>query len=194
MAIKNSKRKSNKGFSLMELLVVIAIMAIVTTMSFGSVYLSRKASLNGAKKDLHTELMRTKGFVTSHDKARTRIRFYVDSSDNLVAVIEYKDDESSPYISKYSELIGKNVVLEFADDKGSKTTVTKTKSLCVYFDKRSGKVTEVKTTMALEGGGSLDAQLKYGESSYGTFTVHLSKWSPDKTRSFKLYYENATIN
>lgn len=194
MAIKNSKRKSNKGFSLVELLVVIAIMAIVTTMSFGSVYMARKASLNGAKKNLQTELMRTKGFATSYDKVGTRIRLYVDSSDNLIAVIEYKDDETSEYRSKYMESIGKNVVLEFTDEAGSKATVTKTKSLCVYFDKRSGKVTDVETIIPVDGGGTLTAKLKYDNSTYGTFTVHLSKWSPDKTRSLKLYYENATIN
>lgn len=183
----NSKRNSNKGFTLVELLVVIAIMAILMSMSFGGFYMIRKAQVNGATKDIATQISRARSYAMTHDKPNVRVYFRPDGSNVMMARIQYETD--SGYVDKFTESMGKGIKLSFYDSEGTSLNLGNSGlGMYIYFDNRSGRITKVSYDF-----GSTERELTGENSVSGTLTVELAKGGTTKVGNIKLYYENGTV-
>ncbi len=179
--------KSHKGFSLIESLVVIAVVSILLSISFGGIYMIRRAQVNGATQQIVTQLKRAKGYATSYDKSSVRICFKNDDKGTLCASIQYATDEG--YVEKYSQSVGKGIKVSFKDSNGWNNPLGNV-PLYIYFDKRSGRVTKVTSDF-----GALGEREWTDETSvYGVFSIWNSRGNTTKVGSVKLYYENGTVD
>jgi len=170
MMRKMIKTKKDAGFSLVELMVVLAIMAIMTSMSFGCIYLAQRAKITGARDEVVNGINRARGYQINKYADRDIYTCIYNEDNALYISIGYTYTDASGNVKEYTNTIqklGKKLQIVFEDSKGTKVDMNteSDKGLRIYFDKRTGEIEKIVETKS-------NTDVMQTDSTYGTFTIN----------------------